>query len=304
MATRTIGTEPDFLCYISSILQASKKAAHPMSQTAAHFDSLFSLKGKTALVTGGGSGLGLMITQALVASGARVYIASRSLETCQSAAESLAGLAGECVALGGDVSTEQGVHDIVELISAREPALNILVNNAGRTWGAPMGQYPWQAWSEIMDLNVTGLFTLTRELLALLKQAGTPADPARVINMGSIMGTMPHGFPAYAYSASKAAVHHMTRFFANELAGQHITVNAIAPGPFPSRMTAFFTEKPELSEAVERAVPLGRLGQHEDIAGLIACLCGAGGAYITGAVIPLDGGMSVFRTPGLEQGLG
>ena len=131
-----------------------------------------------------------------------------------------------------------------------------------------------------------------------------PVDsPARVVNIGSVMGTMPQGFPAYSYAASKAAIHHMTRILANELADQYIAINAIAPGPFPSNMTAFFTDNEKAIDAVNKAIPLGRLGNERDMAGLILCLCGAGGDYISGAVIPLDGGMTAYRTPGLEQAL-
>ena len=265
--------------------------------------ALFSLEGKTALVTGGATGIGLMISRALVAAGARVYIASRKLEACQATADELCELPGECIAFAADLSTEEGVTSLAKFMHQSEPALHILVNNSGRSWGASYQSFPWKAWHDIMSLNVTGLFTLTRELTGLLEKAGAESEPARVINIGSVMGIAPHGFPAYSYSASKAAVHQITRFLSNELAAKNITVNAIAPGPFPSGMTAFFTAKEHLKEAVSKTIPLGRLGGSEDMAGLVLCLCGAGGAYISGAIIPLDGGMHVFRTPGLEQGL-
>jgi NAD(P)-dependent dehydrogenase (short-subunit alcohol dehydrogenase family) len=268
-----------------------------------YLGALFGLKGKTALVTGGAGGVGLMLSRALVRAGARVYIASRKLAACEATAAELGELPGECIPFGADLATEDGVVALAGFIREREPRLHILVNNSGRTWGAPYAQFPWQAWEDIMSLNVTGLFTLTRELTEVLAAAGSRDDPARVINIGSVMGTVPHGFPAYSYSASKAAVHHVTRCLANELADRNITVNAIAPGPFPSRMTAYFTSSQSQTEAVRKAVPLGRLGVPDDIAGLLLCLCGAGGAYISGAIIPLDGGMTVYRTPGLEQGL-
>lgn len=265
--------------------------------------SIFSLEGKTALVTGGSTGIGYMITHALVSAGAKVYIASRKLEACQKAAESLAGLPGSCIPFEADLSAEAGVVSLAEFIAENETVLNILVNNSGRSWGAAFEQFPWKAWEDIMALNVTAPFTLIRELTPLLAASGTADDPARVINIGSVMGMEPHGFPAYSYSASKAAIHHITRFLSNELAAKHITVNAIAPGPFPSGMTAFFTEDEKLSAAVTRGIPLGRMGRSEDFAGLILCLCGIGGAYMTGAIIPLDGGMNSARTLGLEQGL-
>lgn len=268
-----------------------------------YLGSLFSLKGKTALVTGGGGGLGLMITRALVSAGARVFIASRKLEVRQQACGNLQSLAGSCVALKADLQHEEGVNRLAQDIAGRSDRLDILVNNSGRSWGAPLEQFPWKAWDDIMTLNVTAPFTLTRQLLPLLAQTATPQQPARVINIGSVVGTVPHGFPAYSYAASKAALHHMTRILANEFASRNITVNAIAPGPFPSDMTAFFTRKESTARAVCKSIPLGRLGADTDIAGLVLCLCGAGGAYISGAIIPLDGGMTAYRSPGIEQGL-
>jgi len=266
--------------------------------------SIFSLEGKTALVTGGATGIGYMITHALVSAGAKVYIASRKYEACKKAAESFVDFPGSCIPFGADLSSEAGVVSLASLISDKESSLNILVNNSGRSWGTALEQFPWKAWEDIMTLNVTAPFTLIRELAPLLSASGSAEDPSRVINIGSVMGMEPHGFPAYSYSASKAAIHHITRFLSNELAPRHITVNAIAPGPFPSGMTAFFAEDEKLASAVIRGVPLGRLGRPEDFAGLILCLCGLSGAYMTGAIIPLDGGMNSARTLGLEQGIG
>jgi len=265
--------------------------------------SLFDLGGKTALITGGGSGIGLMMTRALVSAGARVLIASRKLDACQQAVDSLAGLAGSCVALQADLQNEEGVNSLAASVADRCEQLDILVNNSGRSWGAPLEQFPWKAWNEVMTLNVTAPFTLTRQLVPMLSRSATREKPARVINIGSVMGTMPQGFPAYSYAASKAALHHVTRILANELADRHIAVNAIAPGPFPSNMTAFFVNNENASEAVRNSVPLKRMGAERDIAGLLLCLCGAGGAYISGAIIPLDGGMTAYRTPGIEQGM-
>jgi NAD(P)-dependent dehydrogenase (short-subunit alcohol dehydrogenase family) len=265
--------------------------------------SLFSLEGKTALVTGGATGIGYMITHALLSAGAKVYIASRKLGACQKAADSLADLPGECVPFGADLAAEAGVVSLAKFIAGHEPTLNILVNNSGRSWGATFEKFPWQAWQDIMTLNVTAPFTLIRELTPLLSASGSAEDPSRVVNIGSVMGIQPHGFPAYSYSASKAAIHHVTRFLSNELARKHITVNAIAPGPFPSGMTAFFAKDEKLTAAVTLGVPLGRMGRPADLAGLILFLCGLGGAYMTGAIIPLDGGMTSTRTLGIEQGL-
>lgn len=274
-----------------------------MSQINQYLGSLFDLSGRKALVTGGGGGIGLMISRALCSAGAEVYIASRKLETCEKAAESMKDLPGKCIPLQADLQNEDGVNQLAEAVGQHCQKLDILVNNSGRSWGAPLEEFPWRAWNDIMTLNVTAPFTLTRQLVPLLATAASDQSPARVINIGSVMGTMPQGFPAYSYAASKAAVHHVTRILSNELASRKITVNAIAPGPFPSHMTEFFTENEKASEAVLTGVPLGRMGKPEDMAGLVLCLCGAGGAYISGAIIPLDGGMTAFRTPGIELGL-
>ncbi len=274
-----------------------------MSQVNEYLGALFDLSGRKALVTGGGGGVGLMISRALVSAGAEVYIASRKLEVCEQAAESMQDLAGQCIPLQADLQNEEGVNLLAQAMGEHCKQLDILVNNSGRSWGAPLEQFPWKAWNDVMTLNVAAPFTLTRQLVPLLSAAGNELSPARVINIGSVMGTMPHGFPAYSYSASKAAIHHVTRILANELADKKIAVNAIAPGPFPSHMTEFFTESKKASAAVVQGIPLARMGMPEDIAGLVLCLCGAGGAYISGAIIPLDGGMTAFRTPGIELGL-
>jgi len=274
-----------------------------MNQINQYLGSLFGLSGRKALVTSGGGGIGLMISRALCSAGAEVYIASRKLQACEQAAESMRGLPGKCIPLQADLQNEEGVNQLAEAMGQRCSQLDILVNNSGRSWGAPLEQFPWRAWNDIMTLNVTAPFTLTRQLIPLLAAAASERSPARVINLGSVMGTMPQGFPAYSYAASKAAMHHVTRILSNELASRKITVNAIAPGPFPSHMTEFFTENEKASEAVITGVPLGRMGIAEDMAGLVLCLCGAGGAYINGAIIPLDGGMTAFRTPGIELGL-
>jgi len=259
---------------------------------------LFSVAGKRALVTGGSSGIGRMMAGALVRGGAHVMIASRKAETCVAVAAELCseseagGGSGSAEGFAGDVSTEGAILDLAAQVRARG-GLDILVNNAGISWGAPLETFPHAQWERVMGVNVAGMFTLTRELLDLLGAAASPDDPARIVNIGSVMGTVPVAEGAYSYTVSKAAVHHMTRLMAAEFAPRHITANALAPGPFPSRMTRFATGTEAGAARVARNVPLGRIGTPEDMAGAILYLCSRAGAYVSGAVLPLDGGMSV-----------
>ncbi len=260
-----------------------------------YLQDLFSVAGKTALVTGGATGIGRMIATALVHGGADVLIASRKGEDCEKVASEInaAGLSGSAQGFAGDVSSEAGVLALAETVKARTPRLDILVNNAGTSWGAPLEAFPYQAWARVLNVNVTGLFHLTRELLPLLDAAASAADPARIINLGSVMGSQPLADDAYSYTASKAAVHHLTRTLASEFASRHITVNAFAPGPFQSRMTAFATASEEQAAKVGSHVPIGRIGRPDDIAGATLYLCSRAGSYVTGAILPIDGGQSV-----------
>lgn len=256
---------------------------------------LFSLEGKTALVTGGATGVGRMAATGLAAAGARVLIASRKAEMCETIAEEINALdlPGAVEGFGGDVAAEEGVEALAAEVEKRTNALHILMNNAGATWGAPYEAFPRDAWEKVMNVNVGGLFSLTRALTPLLVTSATDADPARVVNVGSVMGTVPIAGGAYSYSASKAAVHHLTRILATELAAKRITVNAIAPGPFQSNMTAFATADADNRERIGAKTPLGRIGAPDDIAGLMVFLTSRAGAYVTGAIIPVDGGLSV-----------
>ena len=265
------------------------------------FENLFSLKGKTALITGGATGIGHMIASALVEAGASVMIASRKEEDCKKAAFELNQLnaSGTAISFKGDVSSEKGVEELVAHVTAKTDRLDILINNAGTSWGQPIGEFPYAAWAKILDVNLTGLFMLTQSLLPLLENAAAPQDPARVINLGSVMGSTPLGDGAYSYSASKAAVHHLTRILAKELAHRHITFNAFAPGPFQSKMTAFATQSEAQAKKVGAAIPLGRIGTPDDIAAATLYLCGKGGSYITGAILPIDGGIHVQTGPEL-----
>ncbi|MCB1385431.1 MAG: SDR family oxidoreductase [Nitratireductor sp.] len=269
------------------------------------FKRLFALNGKTALVTGGAGGIGTMISSALVEAGCHVMIASRKGEDCERAAAELNRIAektasgGSATGFAGNVANEDGVKALVGEVKARTDRLHILFNNAGTSWGAPLADFPYPAWSRVLDLNVTGLFELTRQLLPLLEKAATADDPARVVNLGSVMGTAVMGDGAYSYSASKAAVHHLTRILAKELAHRHITFNAFAPGPFPSKMTAHATATEAKRDVVSKSVPIGRVGVPDDIAAATLYLCGPGGAYVTGAILPIDGGTHVMSGPDL-----
>ncbi len=252
---------------------------------------LFDVSGKTALVTGGSRGIGFMIARGLVQAGARVIISSRKEGPVADAARELAEL-GDCEGIPGDVSTPEGAAALAEATTARFGKLNILVNNAGTTWGAPLEEFPASGWDRVVHTNVEGTFHLTAALLGPLRAAASREDPARVINIGSIDGIRTPSVENYSYSASKAAVHMLTRHLAKRLAGESITVNAIAPGPFQSKMMAFLLDDPESREAVEGNVPLKRIGHPDDIAGLILFLCSRAGSYMTATVIPLDGGIT------------
>ncbi len=258
-------------------------------------DDLFSLAGKTALVTGGATGIGRMAATGLAGAGARVLIASRKAEMCETTAREIneLGLPGSVEGFAGDVGTEEGCAALAAEVAARTGKLHILMNNAGLTWGKPYGEFPFSAWEKVMRVNVSGLFHLTQLLTPLLEKTATLEDPSRVINVGSVMGTAPIGVGAYSYSASKGAVHHLTKILATELAEKRITVNAIAPGPFQSNMTAFATADAENRDRIGAKTPLGRIGMPDDIAGLMVFLSAKAGAYVTGAIIPVDGGIHV-----------
>lgn len=259
-------------------------------QEAIHVPGLFSVAGKTALITGGSRGIGLMIARGLLEAGARVYISSRKKAACEEAAQALR-QAGECLSLPADVSTSQGCRQLAVEFAKGEDRLHILVNNAGAAWGATLADYPESGWDKVMNTNVKSVFFLTRELVPMLEKAATAADPARVINIGSIDGMKPPFYEVYAYPASKAAVHHLTRDLAVKLGGKNITVNALAPGPFESHMTAAMLE--HFQSRLEQACPLRRIGTAADMAGAVIYLASRAGAYVNGAVIPVDGGISL-----------
>jgi len=250
---------------------------------------LFSIAGKTALVTGGSRGIGLMIARGFVEAGAKVYISSRKADVCEEVATELSKI-GECVALPADLSTEAACRDLAAAVAERETGLDILVNNAGATWGAPLAEFDEAAWERVLSLNVKGVFHLTKFLVPLLEAAGTQDDPARVINIGSIDGLRVPILETYAYSSSKAAVHMLTQHLARQLAPR-ITVNAIAPGPFESKMMA--ATLAAFGEQIAAQAPRKRIGVPDDMAGTAIFLSSRAGAYLTGTVIPVDGGLSI-----------
>lgn len=253
-------------------------------------EQYFGVEGKVVLVTGGGRGIGESIAEGFVKAGARVYICSRRAETCAETAARLSAF-GTCIALpvAADIATAEGRDAIVREMKSRETRLNVLINNAGALWAAPLAEYSESGWDKVFDLNVRGLFFLIRDLAPLLDAAATKADPARVINIGSIDGFHIPKHETYAYSASKAAAHQLSIHLADQLAPRNITVNVIAPGMFPSKMMSGTLERVGEEKILEK-VPMKRLTTGDDMAATAMFLASHGGSYITGAVIPVDGG--------------
>ncbi|KAF9995869.1 hypothetical protein BGZ80_007324 [Entomortierella chlamydospora] len=254
--------------------------------------SLFDVKDKVVLVTGGGRGIGLMIAHGFVVNGAKVYISSRSAKVCDQVAEELNKLGqGQCISIPADLQSLDEVKRLVAEISKRESKLHVLINNAGANWGEAIATYPDQAFEKVMNLNLKRVFSLTQAMIPLLEAAATAATPSSIINIGSIDGIRVPPQETYAYSASKAALHQMTRVLAGHLGARHITCNAIAPGPFESKMMAETLRK--MGDQIIAGLPLGRIGQPEDIAATSIYLASRAGAYTTGAIIPVDGGSLV-----------
>ena len=260
----------------------------------------FDISGKVAVVTGGATGIGAMITEGLVRSGCRVFIASRKQEVLEEFTSRMdAIVSGAVQYFVADLATEDGTAELVANIAEHTDHVDILVNNSGASWGADFDAFPRSGWDKVLNINVTAVADLTRLMLPLLEKNARADAPSRVINIGSIMGTWPtksvsNSVGTYSYTVSKGAVHHLTKLFSNELAPRHITVNAIAPGPFPSRMMAFATDAKESRDALAENIPLGRIGAADDMSATVTWLCSRGGSYMTGAIIPLDGGMSAW----------
>lgn len=260
--------------------------------------NVFSIEGKVALVTGGSRGIGEMIADGFLASGAKVYISSRKADVCDATAKRLSDKhGGECISIPADLSGLEGIEKVVSEISKTEGQLDILVNNAGATWGAPLDEFPEAGWDKVMDVNVKSIFFLTQKLLPLLRKSASAKDPARVINIGSIDAIKTPSFDNYSYGPSKAAAHYLTKVLAANLIKEKIIVNAIAPGPFPTWMLSAgvgFGGKVEGEgvdwDAVGRGNPSGRVGATEDIAGLAVFLSSRAGQYVVGQTIVCDGG--------------
>ncbi len=252
------------------------------------YSDLFSLAGKTAVVTGGTRGIGEMIATGFVNMGVKTYVTSRKAGACDAIKEKLG-----CEAAPFDLSTMDGVEGFAEYVAEREEKIDILVNNAGALWAEPLELYTEEGWDRTIDLNVKSVFFLTQKLLPQLRAAVSVTGRGRVINIGSVEGLTTPAWDNYAYPISKAAVHQMTKVLANRLAKDKITVNAIAPGPFESKMTAFVLANDAGKAAVGAAMPLGRIGMPDDMVGLSAFLASRASDYITGAVIPLDGGFVI-----------
>ena len=249
---------------------------------------LFSVKGRVALVTGGSAGIGRMIATGLAAAGARVYICARNADTVASAA---AAIGGDVIGLAGDISTVAGIGKLVAEITAREPALHILVNNAGTLSDAPIDDFSEDQWDGVLDLNLKAPFFLLQKLLPLLRAGGSAERPSSVINIGSVGALKVGPREVYSYQASKGAIHWLTKSLAKKLAADNITVNAIAPGFFESDMTVITDDA--MRKMVESMVPRGRTGTPEDMAGAAIYLASRAGAYVTGSIIAVEGGLAI-----------
>jgi NAD(P)-dependent dehydrogenase (short-subunit alcohol dehydrogenase family) len=252
---------------------------------------LFSLQGRTALVTGGSRGIGRMIAQGFLSQGAKVvYISARKADACDAAAKELSAL-GTCISLPADVSTLDGVNELVAAYSAREKSLDVLVNNAGAAWGEDFDTFPEKGWDKVVDLNMKTPFFLTQALHGLLKE-GAKSRPAKVINIASIDGISVNPWETYSYSASKAGLIHLTRRMSLRLAKDNIVCSGIAPGPFASEMNK---QARDHSDEVAKRVPVGRIGTDEDMAGAAIFLASRAGDYVVGETVVVDGGVTLAR---------
>ncbi len=255
-------------------------------------NKLFDIAGKVALVTGGSRGIGEMIAEGFVKNGAKTFITSRKADQCDETAKRLSKF-GECISIPADLTDSNEIKKVKSKVESETNTLNILVNNAGAVWAADFDNFPENGWDKVMDTNVKAMFFLTQQFIKLLEENGTNEDPSRIINIGSIDGLGIPRAETYSYPASKAAVHHLTKVMANRLAERNINVNAIAPGPFESQMMKSTLKS--FSEEIINSVPRKRIGKPEDMAGASIFLCSKASAYITGIVMPVDGGSLIAR---------
>ena len=253
-------------------------------------EKLFGIKGKVAVVTGGSRGIGEMITAGFLANGVKVYISARKAPALIEKANELSQRYNqECIPIPCDISNMEGIYELSKKLAEQEEGIDFLINNAGAAWGEPYESFSEGGWDKVMDLNVKSLFFLTQQMKSLLLKRASLEDPSRVINIGSIDGLNVPALPTFSYSASKAAVHHLTRVMAAQLVSENILVNAIAPGPYPSNMLGAAVNH-DYSE-IERRNPRKRVGTPEDIAGLVIFLCSRAGSYTVGETITSDGGI-------------
>ncbi|PSS27248.1 hypothetical protein M430DRAFT_130562 [Amorphotheca resinae ATCC 22711] len=254
--------------------------------------TLFDVKGKVVLVTGGAKGIGRSISEGFVANGAKVYISSRDVKACEKACEELNALGkGSAHAIPADFYKVEDCQRMVDTLKKLEPKLHVLVNNSGSNWGAPYAEFPDSAWTRVLTLNLTRVFTITQLVTPLLEAAATPGDPARIINIGSVDGVRVPELETFSYSASKAGLHQLSRVLANHLGKRNITSNALACGPFQSKMMAATLKN--FGDVIVSGIPLGRIGSPQDIAGACLFLSSKAGSYVNGALIALDGGTLV-----------
>lgn len=254
-------------------------------------NALFSLEGRTALVTGGSRGIGRMIAEGFLAAGARVYISSRKQDELDATAAELSEL-GHCVAIQADVSTTEGIKALLDAYREHESELDVLVNNAGAAWGAAFDEFPESGWDKVMDLNVKAPFFLAQAAKDLLVAASAKRGPAKIINITSIDGLSVNPMETYSYHASKAGLTHLTRRMAVRLAPEGIVVNALAPGAFASRMNK---EARDHADEVAAHIPAGRIGTTDDMAATAVYLASHAGDYVVGSTLVLDGGVNVNR---------
>jgi len=262
-----------------------------------NLQDMFGLDGRIALVTGGSRGIGKMIVEGYLAAGcARVYISARKTAQIEEAvADFETRYPGKVIGLPVDLSTVEGCRALAKELEAREEKLDILVNNAGAAWGEPFENFPEAGWDKVMDINVKSPFFLVQALAPLLRSNASAENTASIINIGSIAGIIGNGLDNFSYAASKTAIHQLTRILSTELAKDHIRVNAIAPGRFYSKMTEFLSSDQKAFEDELKTIPMRRWGEASDIAGVAIMLASQAGAFITGQVIPVDGGTSVIN---------